>query len=249
MPGWLTPLRLDAYLVEAKLVDSIEKARSLVMAGHVVVNDQRQDKPGYQVRKKDIVRLKSISHFVSRGGEKLYSALKEMGLLESFTATVVLDCGASTGGFADCCLSLGAKKVVCVDIGTNQLDWKVKSDARVVSFEKTDIKSFSSNEVFDWILADLSFVKLVDYVSHLKNLSASNTQVIALIKPQFELDVSEVPSGGVVIDPSMQKKAIDLVSSKFVSSGYSIERVQRSLVLGQKGNQEFFIWCKMNSID
>ena len=155
-------VRLDAALIARGLADTPESARALIMSGEVMVNDQRMDKQGQLIDQSSNSRIRDDGKYVSRGGDKLAAAIEDFQLLDLFRDTVVLDVGASTGGFTDCCLQHGAKHVVAVDVGTNQLAWKLRTDPRVTSIEKTDIKDFlpSPTQTFDWVVTDVSFTSL-----------------------------------------------------------------------------------------
>src|SRR6478735_3134670 len=151
--------RLDERLVSLGLMGDLTEARALIMAGQVLVDEQRIDKPGHLVRDGQNLRLKDQKRFVSRGGEKLWGAVHDLGLAASLQGATVLDCGASTGGFTDCCLQLGAKKVYALDVGHNQLAWKLRTDPRVVVREQCDIRQVVGiiDETIDFVVADISF--------------------------------------------------------------------------------------------
>ena len=199
--------RLDLLLLEKKLVDSREKAQSYILAGIVFVNDQKISKSGTLVSEDSKILVKTAPyHWVSRGGVKLDHALKEFNIVVS--DKVCMDIGASTGGFTDCLLYYGAKKVYAIDVGTNQLDWKIRQDKRVVVHEKTNFRYFKRSRIsedIDLVVIDVSFIGLDKILPHVLNFIHEGSEVIALIKPQFEARKNDVPRGGVIEDPHIDK--------------------------------------------
>ncbi|MCB9229011.1 MAG: TlyA family RNA methyltransferase [Deltaproteobacteria bacterium] len=236
--------RLDQLLTEAGLADSIPSARALILAGQVVVNEQRADKPGSLYSIKSEIRLKKQGLFVSRGGEKLWSAIRQLGLSQSFQDTLVFDLGASTGGFTDCVLQAGARQVIAVDIGAAQLAWRLLQDPRVISVEKTDLRDFSASAYGcpDWIVADLGFIRLSLVAGHISALSGSGSRLLAMVKPQFELPQELVPSGGVVTDPALQQQALSQARYAFERCGFRFIASADSSIRGRRGNQETFLY-------
>lgn len=238
--------RLDQLLVERGLCQNREEAEAQIRSGNVVVNDQRVEKPGTLFANDVLLRLKAGSTFVSRGGDKLLGAIKDLGLEESFRGASVLDLGASTGGFCDCALALGAASVVAVDIGFNQLAWKLRQDPRVRSLEKTDFRELEPEFLrrlapLDYLLADLSFVALADVSADIKNILelTGSRRALLLIKPEFELPLELVPKGGVVRDASLHRQAVESVLDHFE---FWETRVVPSRVRGRRGNLEFFLF-------
>ena len=237
-------------LVELGLAKDRAHAEALIMSGKVVgyvgERDWRVEKPGDLLPAGTALRLKDASQFVSRGGDKLMSAVNALRLENSFAGKLVVDVGSSTGGFTDCVLHLGAAHVTAIDVGHNQLDWRLRGDARVTSVESTHVCDFSKNSdsAFDWVLADLSFVGLENVLDCLIKLALPEGQLLLLVKPQFELPVSEVPSGGVVLDDLARKKAIASVCNAMANRGMTVVRTVDSGVSGRTGNQETFVLAK-----
>ncbi|MEI6832954.1 MAG: TlyA family RNA methyltransferase [bacterium] len=234
--------RLDDLLVQLGLCESLAAARSTIMAGKVIVSDQRIDKPGTIIPVNSVVRLKDLERFVSRGGEKLWAAITTLNLKDSFKDKVILDVGASTGGFTDCALQLGAKKSIALDVGTAQLDWKLRNDPRVMSIEKTDIKDFTGINDYhiDWVLADVSFTSLSKLIPHIRR-AAPTARLLLLVKPQFELPRERIPDGGVVTNEEDRAQALDAVTKSLITEGYSIEKTVDADITGRQGNREIFV--------
>lgn len=235
--------RLDKLLVDRGLVKSRERARSLIMAGQVVVNDHLADKAGAQVPLDAVIRLKGVDiPFVSRGGLKLARALDEFGL--EVTDLVAIDVGASTGGFTDCLLQRGARKVYAVDVGYGQLAWKLRQDPRVVNLEKTNIRYLEPDalpEVPDLAVIDASFISLDKVLPPTLRLICAGATIVALIKPQFEVGKGEVGKGGVVRDEGKHREVVDSIVALAESLGLHVGGITESPILGPKGNREFLI--------
>lgn len=240
--------RLDKLLVEKGLADDPASAARLIMAGKVVVGDQRVDKPGFLVDRELPIRVKGDgSRYVSRGGDKLASALEQLGLWSFLTGANVLDVGASTGGFTDCCLQAGAKSVIALDVGTGQLAWELRSDSRVISLEKTDLRDFdpSTFHPIDFVVADVSFNSLARLAPEFRRVAPRpETMFLLLVKPQFELGREEVPLGGIITDPLMRQKALEQVKEALVREGLQVISTVESGISGRKGNQEIFVFAK-----
>ncbi|MDP3283681.1 MAG: TlyA family RNA methyltransferase [Desulfobacterales bacterium] len=240
--------RLDIALYEQGLVQSRERARSLIMAGKVLVNDRIQDKPGFLVAKEESIALKETGiPFVSRGGIKLEAALTAFGI--NVDGRICLDVGASTGGFTDCLLKHGARKVFAVDVGYGQLAWTLRQDPRVVPVERTNIRYMSSEVItspVDFVTIDVSFISLKIVVPAILKSMKNNAGIIALIKPQFEVGKGRVGKGGVVKDALLHNEVIKNLSDFFSETGLNIEGVIDSPILGPKGNKEFFIYMKLD---
>jgi 23S rRNA (cytidine1920-2'-O)/16S rRNA (cytidine1409-2'-O)-methyltransferase len=239
------PQRLDDMLIQLGFFESLAQARSSIMAGHVIVNDQRIDKPGSSIGQDAIIRIKGMERFVSRGGEKLLAAITALNLKDDFIDKVILDVGASTGGFTDCVLQLGAKTSIALDVGTAQLDWKLRSDPRVIAIEKTDIKEFDApaDHVINWVLADVSFTSLAKLIPYIRK-SAPKARLLLLVKPQFELPREKIPDGGIVTDDQDRALALELVVKALKSEGYTIEQTLDAPVAGRQGNREIFVLAK-----
>jgi 23S rRNA (cytidine1920-2'-O)/16S rRNA (cytidine1409-2'-O)-methyltransferase len=241
--------RIDKLLVEQGFADSRTKAQALVMAGVVLVNERRVEKPSQEFLSTDKIRIKGKSDeikYVGRGGLKLEKALHELHIQPS--EYVCLDVGASTGGFTDCLLQHGAKKVVAVDVGTNQLVWKLRNDERVEVRENVNaryLKSEEFNEKFDLIVMDVSFISVTKILSALKDLLSENGKIIVLIKPQFEVGKGEVGKGGIVKDTEKHAQVIKKVNDFAAEIGLINKGLIDSPILGADGNKEFLaLYCK-----
>jgi 23S rRNA (cytidine1920-2'-O)/16S rRNA (cytidine1409-2'-O)-methyltransferase len=238
--------RVDKVLVERGIVPSRERARALIMAGKVIVDGKRVDKPGIQINGDARLRLEEgDSPYVSRGGEKMEGALKTFSINPK--GLIVMDVGASTGGFTDCILQKGAKKVYAVDVGYGQLAWKLQKDPRVVNLERNNIRYLQREEVqeeLDLILIDTSFISIEKFLPHLLGFLKTGGAILSLIKPQFEVGKEEVGKGGVVKDKALHEKVIDRISAFSRGLGLTVLGVTESPLLGPKGNKEFFIYLK-----
>ncbi len=238
--------RLDKLLVEKNLVDSKEKALSYILAGIVFVNEQKISQPGTLVSEESKILVKTAPyHWVGRGGVKLDHAIKEFNILVH--DKVCMDVGASTGGFTDCLLYYGAKKVYAIDVGTNQLDWKIRQDKRVVVHEKTNFRYFKKNEVredIDIVVIDVSFIGLDKILPHVINFVHEGSDIIALIKPQFEARKDDVPRGGVIKDPVIQTKVIEKIKTFCKDLKLKVQGVIESPIVGAQGNKEYLIYVK-----
>lgn len=234
--------RLDEALVKMGHAESLASAKALIMSGNVIVDEQRQDKPGFMISEHAEVRIKGQSRFVSRGGEKLFAAITDLSLENEFNGKVVLDIGASTGGFTDCVLQMGATKSIALDVGTAQLDWRLRQDPRVVSIEKTDIKDFSPTGLpdIDWVVADVSFTSLAKLIPSIRK-SAPKARLLLLIKPQFELPRDRIPDGGVVTSEADRRHAVEIVKNALLKEGYNVVESLDAKVIGRQGNREIFI--------
>lgn len=243
----MTKQRLDSIVFARGLADSIEKARALIMAGQVVVGDHTIDKGGHQVASDVEVRLKGeVLPYVSRGGLKLRRALDMFAV--SATGLVAIDVGASTGGFTDCLLQAGAVKVFAVDVGYGQLAWKLQQDSRVVSMEKTNIRSVTPeqlDEVPELAVIDASFISLAKVLPPTVALLKPGGRIIALIKPQFEAGKGEVGKGGIVRDPAVHDKVIEDVRQTALELGLAVSGVCESPITGADGNREFLILLQL----
>ena len=230
-------------VLDRGLVPSRERARALIMAGQVVVDDHVADKAGQMVPVDADIRLKGETlPFVSRGGLKLQKALDEFRL--DVSGLAVLDVGASTGGFTDCLLQRGARKVFAVDVGYGQLAWKLRTDDRVVNLEKTNIRYLTPDglpEIPDMAVIDASFISLAKVLPATVGLVRENGTIVALIKPQFEVGRGEVGKGGVVRDANKHREVTEAVCALAESLGLDVLGVTESPILGPKGNREFLI--------
>jgi 23S rRNA (cytidine1920-2'-O)/16S rRNA (cytidine1409-2'-O)-methyltransferase len=237
---------LDKLLVERGLVESRERARALILAGDVVVDDHAVDKAGQLVRLDAQIRLKGSGiPYVSRGGMKLQKALDEFSL--DVAGLCALDVGASTGGFTDCLLQRGARKVFAVDVGYGQLAWKLRQDERVVCLERTNIRYLEPAalaEVPDLAVIDASFISLEKVLPNTIRLVKECGEIIALIKPQFEVGRGQLGKGGVVRDERKHREVIESICSLVETLGLEVKGVTESPLLGPKGNKEFLIYLK-----
>ena len=238
--------RLDLILVEKKLVRSRQRAQALIMAGKVLVNNRTVDKPGALVSgDNDIVIKGEDISYVSRGGIKLEKALKSFQI--NVDGLVCLDVGASTGGFTDCLLQHGASRIFAVDVGYGQLAWKLRQDERVVVIERTNIRHMPLEALpypIDLATIDVSFISLKIVVPSILKFMKKDADILALIKPQFEVGKGKVGKGGVVRDPALHDEVIKDLSNFFTKIGLLCKSVIPSPILGPKGNREFIIALK-----
>ncbi len=237
-------IRLDALLVERGLLPSRETAKAVIMSGNVIVNGEREDKAGLQVQRDAEIHIKEYEKkYVSRGGYKLEKAIDQFGI--TLTDAVCIDGGASTGGFTDCMLKNGAKKVYAVDVGYGQLAWSLRSDDRVVSMERKNLRYLTEEEIgekVDFISIDVSFISLSLVVPPLAALMKEGAKMVALIKPQFEAGREKVGKKGVVRDGEVHKEVIERIISLVPSWNLEIEGLTFSPIRGPEGNIEFLIY-------
>jgi 23S rRNA (cytidine1920-2'-O)/16S rRNA (cytidine1409-2'-O)-methyltransferase len=235
--------RLDVLIVEQGFIKSRQRAKALIMAGKVLVDDSLVDKPGTLIKNDaKIIVKKDDNPFVSRGGLKLEQALKSIPV--SVKDLTCLDIGASTGGFTDCLLQNGARKIYAVDVGYGQFDWALRQNPRVVVIERTNIRHMpyeKINEKVDMVVADTSFISLKIVIPSAEKFMRYDTKVLALIKPQFEAGKNNVGKGGVVKDLKIIEQVIQDLEYFFKERGYSVNQVIPSPILGPKGNQEYII--------
>lgn len=240
-------LRIDKLLVEKGLAESRAKAQALLMAGQIIVNDKRVDKAGEMVSSDADIRIRGEAvPFVSRGGLKLEHAIKHFNI--EINNKVAIDVGASTGGFTDCLLKRGIKKVYAIDVGYGQMDIRVKEDPRVVSIERTNIRELkpeSIPEKADLAVIDVSFISLTKVLSHVIPLLKDAGEIVSLIKPQFEVGKGEVGKGGIVRDEKKIERVVGRISSYSMEIGLEVAGVVESPIPGAKGNREFLIYLKL----
>jgi len=237
--------RLDLLLVERGLAASRERAQALLLAGQVRVDGATATKAGTQIATDARIELVGESQrFASRGGLKLEGAIEDFGV--SARDKVCLDIGSSNGGFTDCLLQHGARKVYAVDVTIAQLDWKLRQDPRVVTVEKNAryLRPEDIGETADLIAVDVSFISASKILPAIVPLSAPHADFLILIKPQFELEKREIGKGGIVRDSALHKKAIERVTSAAAEAGLEILGVQPSRITGAEGNQEYFLHAK-----
>jgi 23S rRNA (cytidine1920-2'-O)/16S rRNA (cytidine1409-2'-O)-methyltransferase len=243
--------RLDQILVEKGLTGTWQRARGMIMAGLIRVDGKMVDKPGQLVNPSASVDLVGPDHpYVSRGGIKLEAALREFAI--DVKGLTILDVGVSTGGFTDCLLQHGAKKVVAVDVGYGQLAWSLRNDPRVVVLERTNIRHLSSLQIEDSIdgaVIDTSFISLRIVVPATERLLKKDSFILALIKPQFEARKGLVGKGGIVRDKCLQESIIDDLTTFFSKSGLLVCGTKESPIRGFKGNREVFIYLKAQKKD
>jgi 23S rRNA (cytidine1920-2'-O)/16S rRNA (cytidine1409-2'-O)-methyltransferase len=236
-------LRLDRLLVARGVAPSRQRARAMIMAGKILVNNRPANKAGILVAPDDCIELKGKDiPYVSRGGLKLEAALQ--ALMLNVNGWVCLDVGASTGGFTDCLLQNGAARVYAVDVGYGQLAWTLRQDPRVVVIERTNIRHLPVEAVADRIdlaTIDVSFISLKIVVPAVTAFLNKNACILALIKPQFEVGKNQVGKGGVVRESHLHAQVIQNLSSYFEERGIFCKKVFPSPILGPKGNREFFI--------
>lgn len=234
--------RLDLLLLEKGMVPSRQRAKAMILAGKVLVNQRPITKAGHLVGLNENVDIKGKDiPYVSRGGLKLEGALQKFDL--NIIDSVCLDVGASTGGFTDCLLQNGAARVYAIDVGYGQLAWKLRQDPRVVVVERTNIRHLSTNTIgerVDLATIDVSFISLKVVIPVVKAFLKDEGVILALIKPQFEVGRDQVGKGGVVRDPALHHTVVHNLSSFFEASGFNCETVLPSPLLGPKGNREFF---------
>ncbi|HXN98014.1 MAG TPA: TlyA family RNA methyltransferase [Candidatus Acidoferrales bacterium] len=237
--------RLDVLIAERGLAPSRERAQALLLAGNVLVNGQKMEKPGTQVATD--ARIEIIGEtlrYASRGGLKLEGALEDFGITPQ--DKVCLDVGSSTGGFTDCLLQNGALRVYAVDVSADQLDWKLRKDPRVIAIE-CNARYMRSGDIAEpaaLITMDVSFISATKVLAAIVPAAAAGADFLILIKPQFELEKREVGKGGIVRDTSLHQKAIEHVTAAAVECSLKILGVRPSHLTGAEGNQEFFLHAR-----
>jgi 23S rRNA (cytidine1920-2'-O)/16S rRNA (cytidine1409-2'-O)-methyltransferase len=236
--------RVDVLLVEKGLCESREQAKRLILAGEVRIGDRVVDKPGQKLADDAALEVREKPKFVGRGGIKLEGALEAFGI--DPTGWVCIDVGASTGGFTDCLLQHGAAKVHAVDVGTNQLVWKLRSDPRVVVKEQFNARHMVPEDLGEKVrlaVMDLSFISLTKVLPAVFSVLDDEGSVVCLIKPQFELDRADISKGGIVRDPALHERAVEKIRRFVVME---CRREWRGLIAspitGTDGNQEFLAW-------
>lgn len=238
--------RLDLYLVENGFTESREKAKALIMSGIVYVNDQKELKAGRDLKVDDIVEVRgSTLKYVSRGGLKLEKAMQEFPI--DLTDCTCMDIGASTGGFTDCMLQNGAKKVYSIDVGYGQLAWKLRSDERVVNMERTNFRYVTHNEIpedIDFASVDVSFISLKIILPVMYELLKENGEAVCLIKPQFEAGREKVGKKGVVRDVNVHIEVIENIVGFAASQKFKVLGLSFSPVKGPEGNIEYLVYLK-----
>jgi 23S rRNA (cytidine1920-2'-O)/16S rRNA (cytidine1409-2'-O)-methyltransferase len=241
--------RLDSVLVERGLVASRERARAMILAGHVRVDGQPVTKAGTPVRADAVVTVEEPDHpYVGRGGIKLAHALETFGV--NAQGRIALDIGASTGGFTDVLLQQGATRVVALDVGHGQLDWKLRNDPRVVVLERVNARTLtpdqlpSDSRTFDIVTIDVSFISLRQILPVLPPLLTAASDVIALVKPQFEAGRADVGKGGIVRNADVQTRVVNEVTATAQQLGFARAGMIESPITGMEGNREFLLYLR-----
>lgn len=236
-------IRLDRLLVERNIVESRERGQALILAGRVLVNGQKQDKAGSLVQGDADVRIiGGTLRYVGRGGLKLETALREFKI--GVSGSIALDVGASTGGFTDCLLQNGAAKVYAVDVGYGQMAWKLRQDPRVVVIERVNIRTMDPSlipEAIDIAAIDVSFISLEKVIPSVMKFLKPASDLVALIKPQFEAGKEHVGKGGIVRDADARNAAVEKIEEFFRGIGLEVKGIIPSPITGQDGNVEFLI--------
>ena len=244
-------IRLDQFVYEEGYTESRQRAQALIMAGIVYVNNQKVDKAGYMLKETDKVEVRGKDlKYVSRGGYKLEKAIELYGL--DLTDRTCMDIGASTGGFTDCMLQNGAKKVYAVDVGYGQLAWKLRTDERVVNFEKTNIRNVTTEDLeekINFFSVDVSFISLKHIFPVAYAISTDDVIGACLVKPQFEAGKEKVGKKGVVRDSAVHKEVIVNVKEYANQNGFFVKELTFSPIKGPEGNIEFLIVITKNEQD
>jgi len=239
----VTKLRADLLLVAQGLAESRTRAQALILAGNVFAGDRRVLKAGDLIAEETLLSVKGRDHpWVSRGGVKLAHGLEHFGF--DVTGAVALDVGSSTGGFTDVLLTRGAARVYAIDVGTNQLAWKLRSDERVLVHEQTNARALTSEivpEPIDIIVCDASFIALSKVLDAALDLARPSAALVALVKPQFEAGRGEVGKGGVVRDPEIHQRVCDAAAAWVASKGWTVIGIETSPITGPEGNVEFLL--------
>jgi 23S rRNA (cytidine1920-2'-O)/16S rRNA (cytidine1409-2'-O)-methyltransferase len=245
MPPKTEKTRLDVLLVERGLAPSRERAQAMLLAGNVRVNGKPMDKPGTRLAADALIELAGENmRYSSRGGLKLEGALEDFGVTAQ--DKTCLDVGSSTGGFTDCLLQHGARRVYAVDVTINQLDWKLQKDARVVTIERNAryLKAEDVGELVDLVTMDVSFISVTKVLPAIAPLAKAGGYFLILVKPQFELEKQQVGKGGIVRDAALREKAVANVTAAAAALGLEIVGVRASHITGTEGNQEFFLHAR-----
>lgn len=238
--------RLDVLLVKRNLAASREKAKAIIMTGNVFVNGQREDKAGSTFKEDALIEVKgNPMKYVSRGGYKLEKAIDlwQVPLQDK----ICMDVGSSTGGFTDCMLQNGAQKVYAIDVGTNQLAWKLRQDERVISMEKTNIRYVTREDIADFIdffSVDVAFISLKKVLEPVKALLTQEGQGVCLVKPQFEAGREKVGKKGVVRDSKVHREVLEQIMQYVLSIGFEILELSFSPIKGPEGNIEYLLYIQ-----
>jgi 23S rRNA (cytidine1920-2'-O)/16S rRNA (cytidine1409-2'-O)-methyltransferase len=242
-------IRIDQLIVDRGLAESREKAQALILAGQVLVNGQKSEKPGHSVPGDCRLEILERMPYVSRGGFKLAAALDHFSI--DVTGLVCLDVGASTGGFTDCLLQRGAARVWALDVGHGQIDWKLRNDPRVVVQEGVNARYLRPQDFpqpFDFAVCDASFISSTLLIPAIQPLLAPKAALVILAKPQFEVQRGEVGRGGIVRDPELHHAACDRVRGCLEALGFSTQIIE-SPIRGAEGNREFLLYATPRAND
>lgn len=244
--------RLDVLVVSKGLLDSREKAKRSIMAGLIKVNNEIIDKPGTQVLIDADIKLKgNLCPYVSRGGLKLVKAVQEFSI--DLNDKIILDIGASTGGFTDCALQHGAKEVYAIDVGYGQLAWKLRQDERVHVLERTNFRYLEKKDLKfsspDFAIIDVSFISLKTILSHLLIILEEKSQIVALVKPQFEAGREHVGKKGVIRDAKVHSDTLKKMTQFVLKNGYDLVGLTYSPIKGGEGNIEFLMYLENISVN
>lgn len=239
-------MRVDSYLVENKIVKSRERAKEHIKNGDVLINGKVVTKPSAEVLDSDMVEfIGSVLKYVGRGGLKLEKAVNVFGI--DLSGKVCMDIGASTGGFTDCMLSLGAKKVYSIDVGYGQLAWKLRTDERVVNMERTNFRYVTHEQIpedIDFASVDVSFISLRIILPVMRELLGNSGEAVCLIKPQFEAGRENIGKKGVVRDPAVHADVVRSICDLALESGFSVLNLDFSPIKGPEGNIEYLMHIK-----
>lgn len=239
-------IRLDVAVFEAGYAPSREKAKAIIMAGQVYVNNQKVDKAGTEIKPDDTLEVRGATlKYVSRGGLKLEKAMQEFPI--TLENKICMDVGASTGGFTDCMLQNGAVKVYSIDVGYGQLAWKLRTDERVVNLERTNFRYVTNEQVpdkIDFASVDVSFISLYHILPVLNTLLSDDGQAVCLIKPQFEAGKEKVGKKGVVRDLSVHLEVVEKIIGLAIENGFNVLGLQFSPIKGPEGNIEYLIYLQ-----
>lgn len=236
--------RLDVLLVKNNLIETREKAKRMIMAGLVFTGTERLDKPGMKIDEATTLTVKGNIPYVSRGGFKLEKALSAFSLCVK--GKTMVDIGASTGGFSDCALQNGASLIYAIDVGYNQLDWKLRSDDRVIVKEKTNFRyvtaEFFTKGLPNFATIDVSFISLRLILPVLKQVLQPDSEVVALIKPQFEAERNQVGKKGIIRDHHVHESVLHTITSFAKEEGFQVNNLTHSPITGGEGNIEFLVY-------
>ncbi len=236
-------LRLDRLLVDRKFAQTRSKAAAMIMAGEVKVNDRLIDKPGAMIRLDARITLKQKPRYVGRGGLKLEAALQAFAI--DPTARICADVGASTGGFTDCLLQRGAARVYAIDVGSGIIDYRLRTDGRVVLLENINARYLETlPEQPTLVVIDVSFISLRHILPAALKWIAPTADIVALVKPQFEATKSDVGKGGIVRDPTVHRRVLGAITERAAKLGLAPADLMRSPITGAKGNIEFLLWLR-----